>query len=73
MAIGTGRVILNEFDILNGSISDGSFYDNSNVLEVVNFVNDNKSRLHLFGILSDVSLSYFFLLIDMVSNFDISF
>ena len=71
MAIGTGRVILNEFDILNGSISDGSFYDNSNVLEVVNFVNDNKSRLHLFGILSDVSLSYFFLLIDMVSNFDI--
>ena len=50
MAIGTGRVVFDNFDVFNSSISDGSFYNNSNILEVINFVKDNKSRLHLFYI-----------------------
>ena len=57
MAIGTGRVVLNDLDVFNDSISDGSFYNNSNFLEVINFVKDNKSRLHLFYVLSEESLS----------------
>ncbi len=71
MAIGTGRVVLNNFDVFNNSISDDSFYNNSNVLEVVNFVKDNKSRLHLFSILSDLSLPCLMSLIDMVNKYDV--
>jgi len=71
MAIGTGRVVFDNFDVFNSSISDGSFYNNSNILEVINFVKDNKSRLHLFYILSEESLSYLLTLIDMVSKYDV--
>ena len=71
MAIGTGRVVLNDLDVFNGSISDGSFYNNSNVLEVINFVKDNKSRLHLFYVLSEESLSCLLTLIDTFSKYDV--
>lgn len=71
MAIGTGRVVLNDLDVFNDSISDGSFYNNSNFLEVINFVKNNKSRLHLFYVLSEESLSYLLTLIDIFSNYDV--
>lgn len=67
MAIGTGRKVLNMFDALNGS----TFYDNENLSEVLDFVKDNKSRLHIFSIVNKVYIQYLFSFIDLVNKINI--
>ncbi len=69
MTIGTGRVLMQPLNVINKAISSGSFYTNAEFLKVIDFVKENKSRLHIFGLLSDGGvhshISHIFALIDM--------
>ena len=53
MTLGTARVINNPLNIINDSIKDKSFFDNDVLLDVMDHVSENKSTLHLVGLLSD--------------------
>lgn len=51
--IGTGRVTYQPLLRINWSISSKEFYKNEELLNVMNHVNKNDSKLHIFGLLSD--------------------
>ena len=53
MNLGSGRVALQPLEAISGSIEDGSFFKNEQILEVLNHVKRNNSNLHIFGLLSD--------------------
>lgn len=53
LTIGSGRVVLQPLLKIEKSIKDGSFSRNDNLLEVINHVKSNNSKLHIFGLLSD--------------------
>ena len=53
MTIGTGRVNKSPLYIINDSIKDKSFFENDTLLDIMDHVNENKSTLHLIGLLSD--------------------
>ena len=53
ITLGTGRIIKSPLNIINDSIKDKSFFENDVLLDVMDHVNENKSTLHLVGLLSD--------------------
>ncbi len=53
MNIGTGRVIEEQLELINKSIADKSFFDNKEILKVINHVKQEKSKLHIMGLISD--------------------
>ncbi len=52
MNIGAGRVVEQDSVRINKSINNGTFYKNPAFLEAVRHVKDNRSSLHLMGIVS---------------------
>jgi 2,3-bisphosphoglycerate-independent phosphoglycerate mutase len=50
--LGTGRVVMQNLFRIDKSITDGSFFNNSTVLEAFNFVETKQSDLHLIGLFS---------------------
>ncbi len=50
--IGAGRLVLQEFQRINHSIADGSFYSNEVILSAIRHAVDMGSTLHLMGLLS---------------------
>lgn len=52
-SIGTGRMIDQDLNDINRTIRDGSFYRNPVLLEACQKVKENKSNLHLIGLVSD--------------------
>ncbi len=53
MNLGSGRVALQPLEAISGSIEDGTFFENKEILDVLNHVKNNSSNLHIFGLLSD--------------------
>ena len=53
MNIGSGRIALQPLEAISGSIDDGSFYSNKEIMNVFNHVKKYQSNLHIFGLLSD--------------------
>lgn len=53
MNLGSGRVALQPLEAISKSIADKSFFENKEILEVLNHVKKNQSNLHIFGLLSD--------------------
>ena len=53
MNIGAGRVVYQPLELINKEIREGKFFDNDKILDVINFVKKNNSKMHLFGLLSD--------------------
>ena len=51
MAVGSGLIIYRAFSRINKAISDESFFQNPVLLEAINYVRKNKSRLHLIGLI----------------------
>lgn len=51
--IGAGRVYYQTFPRITKDITDGSFFDNAAFLRAGEHVKKNKSRLHIFGIVSE--------------------
>lgn len=52
MTIGAGRIVHQELSRINASISDGSFFSNSVLHEIVEHIKKNKGKLHLMGLVS---------------------
>lgn len=53
MNIGAGRVVYQPLELINRSIEDKTIFTNEKILEVMNHVKINKSKLHFIGLLSD--------------------
>ncbi len=53
LTIGSGRVIYQPLERINQSIKDKSFFQNKELIDVMNHVKENDSKLHIFGLLSD--------------------
>jgi len=53
MNIGAGRIVYQPLELINSKIKDGSFFDNSELLSLIEHVKRNASKLHIFGLLSD--------------------
>ena len=53
MNLGAGRIALQPLEAITSSIEDKSFFNNKEILDVINHVKNNDSNLHIFGLLSD--------------------
>ena len=53
MNIGAGRIVYQPLELINKSIEDGNFFQNEELLKVINHVKQNNSKLHLMGLISD--------------------
>ena len=53
MNIGAGRIVYQPLELINKNILDGQFFENKEILEVINHTKTNNSKLHLMGLISD--------------------
>ena len=53
MNIGAGRIVYQPLEYINNKIKTKEFFNNKKLLEVINHVNSNNSKLHIMGLLSD--------------------
>ena len=53
MNIGAGRIVYQPLELINKSIEDKEIYSNEELLKVINHTKENKSKLHLMGLISD--------------------
>ena len=53
MTIGSGRTVKQPLTLIDEKIKDKSFFENDTLLDLMDFVNDNNSTLHLIGLLSN--------------------
>lgn len=53
MNIGAGRIVYQPLELINKSIEDNTFFENKELLKVINHTKENKSRLHIMGLISD--------------------
>lgn len=69
LTIGAGRVIFQPLERINRAINSKEIYNNSNILNVIDHVKNNNSKLHIFGLLSDGGvhshINHIFSLIDV--------
>ena len=53
LTIGAGRVVYQSLELINRSIKDGTFFDNTSFINAINHAKENNSKLHILGLLSD--------------------
>ena len=70
--IGAGRIIYQPQQLINEEIKNNKFFENKNILEVLEHTKKNKSKLHILGLLSDGGIhshiDHLMNLIDMAKN-----
>jgi len=54
--IGAGRIVPQESVRITKTIRDGSFFENAQFLELIEFVKNNKGKMHLMGLCSDIGV-----------------
>jgi 2,3-bisphosphoglycerate-independent phosphoglycerate mutase len=54
--IGAGRIVPQESVRLSMAIRDGSFFENPEFINLVKFIKDNKGKMHLMGLCSDIGV-----------------
>lgn len=52
-SMGTGQIIYQQLPAINTTIQDGSFFENETIKNTIEFAKKNKSKIHLFGLVSD--------------------
>ena len=69
MNIGAGRIVYQSLEMINKSIETGEFFQNENILKVINHTKENNSKLHVMGLISDGGIhshtSHLLAIIDM--------
>ena len=69
MNIGAGRIVYQSLELINSKIKDKTFFNNIELLNVINHVKENNSSLHLIGLLSDGGvhshINHLFALLDL--------
>lgn len=67
--IGAGRLVYQPLELINSKIDNKEFFSNENLLSVMNYTKENKSKLHIMGLLSDGGIhshiNHLFALLDM--------
>ena len=53
MNIGAGRIVYQPLELINHAIETESFYKNENILKVIQHSQNNNSKLHIMGLISD--------------------
>ncbi|HPF82693.1 MAG TPA: 2,3-bisphosphoglycerate-independent phosphoglycerate mutase [Bacilli bacterium] len=70
--IGAGRVVYQPLELINQAIKNKTFFNNEQILSVIEHVKNNDSCLHIFGLLSDGGIhshiNHLFALIDMAQK-----
>ena len=73
--IGAGRLVYQSLELINSKIKDKTFFDNEEILKVIEHVKENNSSIHLIGLLSDGGvhshINHLFALLDMVKKFEL--
>ena len=69
MNIGAGRVVYQPLEFINKSIEEKTFFENNKIIELMNHVKNNDSKLHIMGLISDGGvhshISHLIALLDM--------
>ena len=60
LTIGAGRTIFQYLSRINKAIETGEFFNNQALMEAVNFVKKNNSKLHIAGLLTSGSVHAYF-------------
>lgn len=72
MNIGAGRIVYQPLELINKNIEEGTFNKNKEILDVIDHVKKNHSKLHLCGLVSDGGIhshiNHLFALIDMAKQ-----
>ena len=53
MNIGAGRIVYQPLELINHAIETEEFYKNENILKVIQHAQNNNSKLHIMGLISD--------------------
>ena len=73
--LGAGRIVYQELTRINKAIDEGDFFKNEEFLAAIKHVKENKSALHIYGLLSDggvhSEMKHIFALIDLAKKQDI--
>ena len=51
--IGAGRIVYQPLELINHAIETKKFYKNDNILKVIQHTQNNNSKLHIMGLISD--------------------
>ena len=54
--IGAGRIVAQESVRLSKAIRDGSFFENTEFLDLIKFIKNNNGKMHLMGLCSDIGV-----------------
>ena len=54
--IGAGRIVHQESVRISGTISDGSFFENTELLNAVNYAKKSNGKIHFIGLCSDIGV-----------------
>lgn len=72
MVIGSGRIIFQDLERINESISNGTLRENESILQAMKYVKEKNSTLHMQGLLSDGGvhshINHIFALIDIAKE-----
>lgn len=73
--IGAGRLVYQPQELINASIRNKTFYQNEEILKIMNHTKINSSKLHILGLVSDGGvhshISHLLALLDMCKQNDI--
>ena len=53
MNIGAGRIVYQPLELINQSIAKKEFFNNENIIKVIEHTKQNNSKLHIMGLISD--------------------
>ena len=72
MNIGAGKIVYQPSQFINASIKDGSFYNNTNLNNIISLAKHKGSALHIIGLISDAGvhslLGHLFAILDMAKS-----
>lgn len=70
--IGAGRIVWQDSSLIDQSIVDGSFFENENLRAAMRHAKENRTRLHLIGLVSNgnvhSSQGHYFALLEMAAR-----
>ena len=76
MNIGAGRIVYQPLEIINKAIEENSLSSNQELLKLISHVKNNKSNLHIMGLLSDGGvhshINHLLNIIDILKNNNIN-
>ncbi len=74
--IGAGRIVYQELTRITKSISDGDFFENSALVSAMKNCQENRTALHLIGLLSDGGvhshITHLYGLLEMAKRYDLT-